>query len=143
MSYVNDLFLAGGGSGRLNTSTDAISWTLRTIGTNSSGNQYFYGDGKYFSGTANELRSSTNAIQWSSFYNAPNTQYAYVYNNGILGVGNNGLMTASELAVSSAAGNGGNATRGGGGGGGGYTSVTNSFGIGGNGGDGYVRITWW
>ena len=66
VAYGNALWVAGGVSGQLRTSTDAITWTTRTsnFGTTRI-NSVAYGNSLWVAvGVAGQLRSSTDAITW-------------------------------------------------------------------------------
>jgi hypothetical protein len=63
-----DLFVAGGTSGALATSTDAITWTARTSGTALGINALVYnGTNLYvYAGDSGALATSTDAITWTA-----------------------------------------------------------------------------
>jgi hypothetical protein len=70
-SYGNGYYVIGGAL-TLSSSTDAVTWTLRSTGTGQTYNQIIYGD-EYTSGkdvfvagsSGGEVRSSTDSISWS------------------------------------------------------------------------------
>lgn len=85
IAYGAGLYASNGQEGdAVHTSTDAITWTKRTI-TNNGGSNYsmIYDGSKFVSlGTSNVTRS-TDGITWSSSSGLPQTIYAGVYANGI------------------------------------------------------------
>jgi hypothetical protein len=83
ITYGNGIYVYGGSSGQLATSTDAITWTARTSGTTSTIYTLTYGNGLYvYGGGDGGIYTSTDAISWDikSFINRP--IYGISYNNG-------------------------------------------------------------
>ncbi len=65
ITFGNNLYVAGGASGRLNTSTDTIHWTLRTAGFGANSIVGVkYGGNYIIVGGSGLIASSTNAIVW-------------------------------------------------------------------------------
>lgn len=91
MGYGNGLFILGGASSVIATSTDAITWTRRNFGiSGTSPRCVLYENGRYFVGCdSGILRTSTDGITWTgvgtldttvtvSFLSYGNGRYFYV-----------------------------------------------------------------
>jgi hypothetical protein len=85
LTYGNNLFVFGGNSGTLRTSTNGITWTARTSGTTSNITALTYGNGLYVYGASNGgIATSTDAITWTA--RTSGTTFAVValtYGNGL------------------------------------------------------------
>lgn len=85
IAYGAGLYVSNGQEGNaVHTSTDAITWTKRTIPNNGGGNYSMIYDGtKFVSLGGSNVTTSTNGITWSSSSPLPRTAYSGVYANGI------------------------------------------------------------
>jgi microcystin-dependent protein len=102
LTYGNGLYLYAGASGILGTSTDAITWTVRTSGTTSSINTVVYGNGLYvYAGAGGVLATSTDAITWTARTSGTTSAiFALVYNNGLyVYAGTLGVLRTSTDAI--------------------------------------------
>lgn len=67
LAFQNGLYIAGGSTGGLATSTDLTTWTTQTSGTSSSILSIMYGNGVYmYTGANLALATSTDAVTWTS-----------------------------------------------------------------------------
>lgn len=68
LTFGGNLFLAGGDSGQLRTSTDAITWTTRTSGFGSSAIRALSWNGSLFiaAGAGGNLTTSTDGVTWTA-----------------------------------------------------------------------------
>lgn len=102
LTYGGGLWVMGGKSGSLFTSTDGISWTFRTSNTGNTILTTFYANNTYFYGGDNVLATSTDAITW--IVRNPNTNYARIsgfgYGNGVYVYGGQGFYGKSTDGVS-------------------------------------------
>lgn len=102
IAYENSLFVAGGGSGGLITSTDAVTWSTRISGTASSINGITYGAGLYvLVGAGGMIRTSTDAITWAAATSGTTTAFNEVIYQGsqFVAGGVNGILYTSTDAV--------------------------------------------
>ena len=96
LTYSNGLYVYGGNSGVLRTSTDGITWTARTSGVTTAIKKLIYGDGLFVYSASNYMGISNNAITWTKIPTGlianEYTQYKIIYDgqkfisSGILGV---------------------------------------------------------
>ena len=87
------LYVAGGSSSQLSTSTDAIVWTQRTTGVSGihsvrrivkkDGNEYLISTTSGSSTTGGNISKSTDAIHWQSIISNVPYMYALDYLNGL------------------------------------------------------------
>ena len=85
------LYVSGGSSSQLSTSTDTIVWTRRTIGrsanvqriVNVDGNDYLISTITGSSTTGGDISKSTDAIHWQSIISNVPFMYALDYLNGL------------------------------------------------------------
>jgi len=103
-TFGNGIYVAGGGSGILNTSTDAITWTLRTSGFAALAiRSLIYENNTYVAGgDFGTLTTSTDSIVWtyrtSSF--ASLSIFALTYgNNTYVAGGDGGRLTTSTDSI--------------------------------------------
>lgn len=88
LRYANNIYLAGGDSGQISTSTNGTTWTSRLNGGNTI-RDFAYGNGVYVAvGSGSRCHSSTDAITWVS------------RNNGNGGGENHGVVFGNGLFVS-------------------------------------------
>lgn len=110
LGYGNGLYAMGGTSGTLSTSTDTVTWTLRTSGFGTNGIQgYTYGNNTHILYGANgNIRASTNGIFWTartsstvnSLGNAGNTYPGSIYANNLhITTGANGAFLISTDSI--------------------------------------------
>lgn len=67
IKYGNGLYLIGTQSGKIQTSTDTVTWTTRTSGTTSAIYAFTYGNGLYVYATnGGGIGTSTDGITWTS-----------------------------------------------------------------------------
>jgi hypothetical protein len=85
VKYLNGLYITGGGSGIVRTSTDAITWTQRTTGTNQTFRDFVYGQSRYFFvAEQGAILSTTNFVTWETRTSGTSSGlYSIVYNNGL------------------------------------------------------------
>lgn len=104
LTFGNDVYVAGGTSGVLTTSTDAITWTTRnpSFGT-SNINALTFGDGVYVAGgDSGTLTTSTDAITWTTRTSGFSTNQirGLDFGDGIYLAGGEGnTVTASTDAI--------------------------------------------
>jgi hypothetical protein len=106
IAHGNNLWVAGGNTGQLRTSTDAITWTTQNSNFGAYGdiNSIAYGDNLWVAGgTSSQIRTSTNAITWvtqTSNFGAyePINSIAYGDNLWVAG-GNYGQLRTSTDAI--------------------------------------------
>jgi hypothetical protein len=111
VAYGNGLWVAGGRSGQIRSSTDAITWTTRTSNLETASiTSISYGNGLWVAGGTSggyggQIRTSTDAITWTTQNsNFGNTQISSVaYGNGLwVAAGYSGqLRTSTEIAGTS------------------------------------------
>lgn len=78
LTYGNNVWVMGGRSGSLFTSTDGITWTYRTSNTSNTILTTFYANNTYFYGGVNVIGTSTDAITWvARSANARISAFAY------------------------------------------------------------------
>jgi hypothetical protein len=98
--FGDNLFVSGGASGIVRTSTDGITWTARTSGTTSTINALTYGNGLYvYAGNAGILGTSTDAITWTARTSGTTSNInALTYGNGlyVYGGGSGTLRTSTN-----------------------------------------------
>ena len=65
--FLNGIYVLVGDGGRIQTSTNGITWTTRTSNTTSQLNDVAWGNGVYVTGGASgTIRSSTDAVTWTT-----------------------------------------------------------------------------
>ena len=102
VAYGNSLWVAGGKSGQLRTSTDAITWTTQTSNFGNTGiDSIAYGNSLWVAGGyAGQLRTSTDAITWTTrtlnLGNQRIQSVAYGNNLWVAGATNGQLRTSTD-----------------------------------------------
>ncbi len=84
VAYANGLWVATGTGGKLYTSTDASSWTLRTTGL-ADLTDIAYGNGRWLTtvlSSTNTFATSTDGVNWSSISGSAGTG-GVAYGNGV------------------------------------------------------------
>lgn len=104
VAYGNSLWVAGGKSGQLRTSTDAVTWTTRTSNFGNTGiDSIAYGNSLWVAGGyAGQLRTSTDAITWTTrTLNLGNQRiHSVAYGNNLwVAGGTNGQLRTSTDAI--------------------------------------------
>ena len=105
LTYGNGLYVYGGQSGILGTSTDALTWTLRTSGATNDIRSLLYNDGLYVyaggGGTTATLATSTDAITWTQRTTNLNSAIEELtYGNGLyVAVGDSGALATSTDCI--------------------------------------------
>ena len=100
VAYGNGLFVAGGASGKLATSSDGITWTQRTSAIDNNMRCVAYGNGLFVAaGFSGKLATSPDGITWtqgtSSF--GTNNISGIGYGNGLfVAVGASGMIATSQ-----------------------------------------------
>jgi hypothetical protein len=114
ITFGNNLYVAGGASGRLNTSTDTIHWTLRTagFGANSIVGVKYGGNYIIVGSSAGLIASSTDAITWT--LRTVNTTQAIrslrYGNNTYIATGDSSFLASSYAQASGTGGSSGSYT---------------------------------
>lgn len=85
VKHINGLYITGGSSGIVRTSTDAITWTQRTSGTTQTIRDFAYGQSRYFFvAEGGAIQSTTNFVTWETRTSGSTSGiYSIVYNNGL------------------------------------------------------------
>lgn len=85
MAYGNGLFVYGGPTGKVGTSTDGITWTVGTSGTTSTIYSVTYGNGLYvYGGHSGRIATSTDGLTWTArTSNTTESITALTYFNGL------------------------------------------------------------
>ena len=102
ITYDNNLYVAGGTNGVINTSTNAIVWILRTSGFGPTINALIYGNNLYVAGGGGTLTSSTDGIVWELRTSGFGTSsiYELTYGNALyIAGGDQGTLTTSTDAI--------------------------------------------
>jgi len=102
--YADGLFIAAGGSGRLITSPDGITWTARTSSFGATFiNAITYGEGLYVAvGFDGKLATSPDGINWTQRTSSFGTDYILnvAYGDGLfVAVGQNGKLATSPDGI--------------------------------------------
>ena len=103
VAYGNSLWVAGGSTGQLRTSTDAVTWTTRTSTFGATViNSVAYGNSLWVAaGSSGQLSTSTDGITWttrtSNFGTTAINSVAYGGNNLWVAVGNTGQLRHTSL----------------------------------------------
>jgi len=102
-TFGNNTYVFGGASGRLNTSTDAITWTLRTSGFDTQNiRALIYTNNTYVAAGENgKLNTSTDAITWTLRTSVFNNFNSLIYENNIYVAGGESgrLATSTDTIV--------------------------------------------
>ena len=102
------LYVAGGNSGELSTSTDAIAWTKRTIGRIATvqrivkvdGDDYLISTTTGGSSSGGDISKSSDAIHWESIISNSPYMYALDYLNGLyIASGQSGFTIVSTDSI--------------------------------------------
>jgi hypothetical protein len=99
LAYGNGLYLYAGENGILGTSTDAITWTTRTSGTESNINSIAYSDNLYsYVGDSGLIATSTDGITWQARVSGTVSNLTELnYGNGRhIAVGSSGTLLSSD-----------------------------------------------
>lgn len=103
VAYGNGIYLTGGASGVLRSSTDSITWTGVTSGTTSTIRCLIYGNGLFVFGTdGGGISTSTDGTTWIARTSGTTTTIsALTYGNGLYlaGASNAGILRSSTDGI--------------------------------------------
>jgi hypothetical protein len=103
ITYGGGLWVMGGKSGSMFTSTDGITWTYRNPNTNNTILTVNYLNNTYLYGGDNVLATSTDAVTWIRRTPDPNTNYVRIsslaYGNGYYVYGGQGVHGRSTDGI--------------------------------------------
>jgi hypothetical protein len=96
LAYGNGIYVSGGASGNLATSTDGVHWASINA-TTSQINAVYYANGLFLYGTSGGgVASSTDGVNWTGASNTTQTMYGAAYgNNAYVIVGGAGIILRS------------------------------------------------
>lgn len=105
--YANNLFVAGGSTGKIATSTDGVSWTVGTAGFGASpvlGLSYIVNQGLWVAvGGSGKLATSSDAVSWvlrNSSFGVSFINDVYSSGNLTIAVGYDGKLATSTNGIS-------------------------------------------
>jgi len=105
--YANNLFVAGGSTGKIATSTDGVSWTVGTAGFGASpvlGLSYIVNQGLWVAvGGSGKLATSSDAVSWvlrNSSFGVSLINDVYSSGNLTIAVGYDGKLATSTNGIS-------------------------------------------
>lgn len=109
VKFGNQLYVAVGTGGSVETSTNATVWTLRTSTTTSSIAELTYSNGMFMFVSGTNISISTNGIAWQVRTISSTVSFTSIFNvsNNILTGGFNGLLASSPIIPLGMSGGGG------------------------------------
>ena len=99
LAYGDGVYVAGGGSGRVSSSTDGIRWTTRTSGTTNQINSMAYGNGVFVRvGIVGTIGTSTDGVTWTVRTSGTTSRIEKVaFGNGTFVYGQSGGGVAGQI----------------------------------------------